>query len=128
MRLPDDHTAVATAREHARKWAAERSLGAATADVLELVVSELVTNAIRHAQPPYDVELTGGHHLVHGTVSDGSTTAPRLDKVSQQCGFGLRIVDGLSNWGYDVSRRGKDIWFDIEPSVHGHLLDPEEPL
>jgi two-component sensor histidine kinase len=128
MRLPDDTTAVATAREHAREWAAERRLGAATSDVLELVVSELVTNAIRHAQPPFNVDLTGGNHLVHGTVSDGSTTVPRLAEGTQHCGFGLRIVAGLSTWGYDVTPRGKDVWFDIEPSVHGHLLEPEEPL
>jgi two-component sensor histidine kinase len=128
MRLPEDNTAVSAAREHAREWAAERKLSPATADALELVVSELVTNAVRHAEPPYDVTLSGGCHLVHGTVSDGSTTAPRPQVDAHYCGFGLRIVSGLSKWGYDMTASGKEIWFDIEPDPRDEHLEPEEPL
>ncbi|MFE4583622.1 ATP-binding protein [Streptomyces chartreusis] len=74
-----------------------------TAETVVLVVSELVTNAVEHAQPPLALHLhreRGGNGLWVG-VSDGGP-APRHGQWASSCaedehGRGLSIVDTLSN-------------------------------
>ncbi|MZF87337.1 SpoIIE family protein phosphatase [Streptomyces sp. SID5643] len=80
--------------------------------VTELVVSELVTNAIRHAQPPVQLRLIHDKTLIC-EVSDGGSTAPHLRRARtfDEGGRGLLLVAQLTErWGTRQSATGKTIW------------------
>ncbi|MCX5206728.1 ATP-binding protein [Streptomyces sp. NBC_00237] len=82
-------------------------------DVATLVVSELVTNAIRHgkAQHPVELRVSYSADKLHVQVTDGSSTPARLRPVSDddESGRGLYLVDGLADdWG--VSECGTRTW------------------
>ncbi|MEU2288013.1 SpoIIE family protein phosphatase [Streptomyces sp. NPDC013178] len=80
--------------------------------ILELVVSELVTNAIRYGKPPVQLRLIRDTTLIC-EVSDGSSTSPHLRRarVFDEGGRGLLIVAQLTHrWGCRHTRAGKTIW------------------
>ncbi|MGH9277593.1 MAG: response regulator [Acidimicrobiales bacterium] len=87
------------------------------AEVVTLLVSELVTNAVVHAHSEVDVVVQLTPEAARVEVSDGSDTAPvvRSASSSDESGRGLAFVDSLSRaWG--VRRRpggGKTIWFEV---------------
>ena len=78
----------------------------------ELVVSELVTNAIRYAGGPVCVRLIRAGGLIC-EVSDPSSTQPRMRRAlaTEEGGRGLFLVAQVSNrWGSRYTRSGKTIW------------------
>ena len=78
----------------------------------ELVVSELVTNAIRHATGPVELRLLRDRALIC-EVADGSSVSPRLRRAQtlDEGGRGLFLVAQLSQkWGTRYTARGKVIW------------------
>ncbi|MFI1565213.1 SpoIIE family protein phosphatase [Streptomyces sp. NPDC020490] len=78
----------------------------------ELVVSELVTNAIRHATGPVQLRLLRDRALIC-EVADGSSTAPRLRRArtEDEGGRGLFLVARLTErWGTRYTADGKVIW------------------
>jgi anti-sigma regulatory factor (Ser/Thr protein kinase) len=78
----------------------------------ELVVSELVTNAVRYAGDPIRVRLIRDEVLIC-EVSDPSNTQPRLARADSmdEGGRGLFIVAQCSSrWGARYASRGKTIW------------------
>ncbi|MEU2860837.1 SpoIIE family protein phosphatase [Streptomyces mirabilis] len=81
--------------------------------VTELVVSELVTNAIRHAVPPIELRLIYDRNLIC-EVSDASNTAPHLRRARtyDEDGRGLLLVAQLTQaWGTRYGNgTGKTIW------------------
>jgi PAS domain S-box-containing protein len=80
--------------------------------VTELVASELVTNAIRHAKSPIQLRLIRDRTLIC-EVSDGSSTAPHLRRAlaDDEGGRGLFLVSQLTQrWGSRQTPRGKTIW------------------
>ncbi|WP_405504134.1 SpoIIE family protein phosphatase [Streptomyces purpurascens] len=80
--------------------------------VIELVVSELVTNAIRYGQPPIQLRLIRDHTLIC-EVSDTSSTAPHLRRARafDEGGRGLLLVAQLTqSWGTRQTTTGKTIW------------------
>ncbi|PKT67678.1 protein phosphatase, partial [Streptomyces populi] len=82
----------------------------------ELVVSELVTNAIRYAVPPIRLRLLCDTRLTC-EVSDASSTAPRLRhaRSTDEGGRGLFLVAQLSHrWGARHTAEGKIIWAEQE--------------
>lgn len=95
-------------------------------DAAELGVSELVTNAILHADPPITVRLGGTVQHPRVEVHDNSRRPPAVnsdmaedDKLMRTVGRGLGIVALYStSWGADVSSAGKVVWFEpaLEPS------------
>ncbi|MCO4699178.1 sodium/proline symporter PutP [Streptomyces sp. RO-S4] len=109
--LPSDPAAVGTART-----AAVRQLSAWGLDELafttELIVSELVTNAIRHAAGPVALRLIRDRGLIC-EVTDGSGTSPRPRhaRTTDEGGRGLMIVAQLAHrWGTRHTATGKVIW------------------
>ncbi|KOT92805.1 PAS/PAC sensor protein [Streptomyces rimosus subsp. pseudoverticillatus] len=109
--VPEDGAAVAEIRrlvgERLATWGMEEA-----AFTMELVVSELVTNAIRYATTPIHLRLIKEECLIC-EVSDGSSTAPHLRRarLSDEGGRGLFLVDQLTQrWGTRYSPRGKTIW------------------
>ncbi|MFD7232818.1 SpoIIE family protein phosphatase [Streptomyces sp. NPDC059881] len=81
--------------------------------VTELVVSELVTNAIRYAAPPIELRLIYDRNLIC-EVSDASSTAPHLRRARtyDEGGRGLLLVAQLTQaWGTRYGNgTGKTIW------------------
>jgi hypothetical protein len=78
----------------------------------ELIVSELVTNAIRYGIGPIRLRLIR-HTVLICEVSDGSSTSPRLQhpRTTDEGGRGLFLVAQLSlRWGTRYTESGKLIW------------------
>ncbi|MEV0174721.1 SpoIIE family protein phosphatase [Streptomyces sp. NPDC050803] len=78
----------------------------------ELVASELVTNAIRHATGPVQLRLLRDRALIC-EVFDGSSTSPRLRRArtEDEGGRGLFLVAQLTErWGTRYTPSGKIIW------------------
>jgi anti-sigma regulatory factor (Ser/Thr protein kinase) len=109
--VPDDPSAVAQTRKDVVAQLERWGLSDA-AFVTELVVSELVTNAIRHAQPPIQLRLIHDATLIC-EVSDGGNTAPHLRRARtyDEGGRGLLLVAQMTGrWGTRQSASGKTIW------------------
>lgn len=78
----------------------------------ELIVSELVTNAVRYAGGPVGLRLIRSSVLIC-EVSDPSNTQPRLVRAgdTDEGGRGLYIVAQCAQrWGSRYGRKGKTIW------------------
>ncbi|GAB2878953.1 SpoIIE family protein phosphatase/ATP-binding protein [Streptomyces deserti] len=78
----------------------------------ELILSELLTNAIRYGAPPVRVRMLLGRTLVC-EVSDGSNTSPRLRRAAttDEGGRGLFLVSQFADrWGTRYVANGKVIW------------------
>ncbi|WP_225830844.1 SpoIIE family protein phosphatase [Streptomyces sp. NK08204] len=115
--FPADPAVVAEARA-----ATVRQLAAWGLDDLafttELVVSELVTNAVRYAGGPIGLRLIHEHVLVC-EVTDPSNTQPRLRRArwADEGGRGLFLVAQLTaRWGSRYDQSGKTIWAELHLS------------
>ncbi|AZM63932.1 MULTISPECIES: SpoIIE family protein phosphatase [unclassified Streptomyces] len=99
----------------ARQWAADMLAAWGldeSAFVTELVVSELVTNAIRYGEAPIRLRLIRDRSLIC-EVSDASSTSPHLRRAHayDEGGRGLLLVAQLTQrWGSRQTDRGKTIW------------------
>jgi anti-sigma regulatory factor (Ser/Thr protein kinase) len=83
-----------------------------------LLVSELVTNAVRHGRAQITLRLAANRDLVHVEVTDDGDTLPvprdHAPARSEPGGRGLWIVDAIaSSWGVALrsSATGKTVWF-----------------
>lgn len=127
-RMPLNHDPVpldtdpASVRQ-ARVWVGEvlEQLGRGDlVDAAELGVSELVTNAILHADPPITIQLRGTRQHPRVEVSDHSKQPPQVniemtddDHLMSTIGRGLGIVALYSStWGSEVAPDGKTVWFE----------------
>lgn len=109
--LPSDPAIVVDARAQATRQLTAWGLQDA-AFVTELVVSELVTNAIRYGAAPIGLRLIRDRTLIC-EVSDASSTAPHLRRARtyDEGGRGLHMVAQLTQgWGTRQSAVGKTIW------------------
>ncbi|MFH8802067.1 ATP-binding protein [Streptomyces sp. NPDC017936] len=81
----------------------------------ELLVSELVSNALRHASGPLRLTLERVSDL-RCLVSDGTTDSPRPTDAGpdDENGRGLTLVDLLAaRWGCERGPEGKSVWFEL---------------
>jgi PAS domain S-box-containing protein len=109
--LAPDFAGVAEARRRAAAQVDAWGLAEARF-VTELVVSELVTNAIRYGAEPIQLRLVYDRSLIC-EVSDGSSTSPHLRRARDfdEGGRGLLLVAQLTTrWGTRHSSTGKTIW------------------
>ncbi|MCY7374172.1 MAG: SpoIIE family protein phosphatase [Spirochaetaceae bacterium] len=82
----------------------------------ELLVTELVTNALRHASGPIELTALLLDEIVTLAVRDGGTPLPRPRKVSEsdEGGRGLHLVSVLAaRWGARPTAKGKVVWCDL---------------
>lgn len=87
-------------------------------DVAELLVSELITNGIRHAQSYVQVAVRANHELVVTVTDSRPDLLPvpldRLDDPEADGGRGLALVATLSDdWGVHRDAQSKSIWFTL---------------
>lgn len=111
FQLAADPALVAQARSLATRQLAEWGLEQ-LAFATELIISELVTNAIRHARGPIAMRLIHTQTLIC-EVSDSSLSAPHLRhaRTTDEGGRGLFLVAQLaSRWGTRYAHDGKTIW------------------
>jgi anti-sigma regulatory factor (Ser/Thr protein kinase) len=112
LRVPFAASSVAVARRGLKQWLAEQGASKETVDDARLVLSELVGNAVRHAQPLPDdtivvswaVEKRG---LLISVTDGGSGTRPRKVHAgsSALAGRGMAIVDTIAlTWWSEKSR------------------------
>ncbi|MFD9980540.1 SpoIIE family protein phosphatase [Streptomyces massasporeus] len=109
--LSADPALVGEVRASAMRWLSDRGLDE-TAFAAELILSELITNAIRHGAEPIRVRLLYRRTLIC-EVSDSSNTAPHLRRAAStdEGGRGLFLVAQLSqSWGTRYLPEGKVIW------------------
>ncbi|MGW2638869.1 ATP-binding protein, partial [Streptomyces sp. NPDC001348] len=124
-----DASAVARIRADAVRaldaWGLEEA-----AFVTELLVSELVTNAIRYGEPPIQLRLIHDRVLIC-EVSDSSSTAPHLRRarVFDEGGRGLLLVAQLTErWGTRQTAAGKTIWCEQRSAAADSSLLPLEAI
>ncbi|MEU3723525.1 SpoIIE family protein phosphatase [Streptomyces sp. NPDC031705] len=115
--VPEEPAAVSRVRREAadqlRDWGLEEASFTA-----ELILSELITNAIRYGNEPIRVRLLRDRNLIC-EVSDGSSTSPHLRyaATTDEGGRGLFLVAQYAErWGTRYTERGKVIWAELSPS------------
>ena len=94
----------------------------APADVAELLVSELATNALRYGRPPFEVRVRVAGDAVEVGVSDTDPAVPMVlhDRSLEESGRGLRLVAQLAaDWGIRTHEPGKTVWFSIRRDAGG---------
>ncbi|MEU2305080.1 SpoIIE family protein phosphatase [Streptomyces misionensis] len=128
--LPREPRSVGRAREHARAQLLGWGLDALV-DTTELLVSELVTNALRYGEGEIRLRLLLDRTLVC-EVWDGGLVQPRRRRArdTDEGGRGLQLVQLLSAaWGSRRTPRGKTVWFELPlPGADAALTDPAEAL
>lgn len=128
--LPREPRSVGRAREYARAqllaWDLEPLV-----DTTELLVSELVTNALRYGEGEIRLRLLLDRTLVC-EVWDSGLVQPRRRRArdTDEGGRGLQLVGLLSAaWGSRRTPRGKTVWFELPlPGPDTTLTDPAEAL
>ncbi|SED69558.1 PAS domain S-box-containing protein [Streptomyces sp. 2231.1] len=128
--LPREPRSVGRAREYARgqllSWDLEPLV-----DTAELLVSELVTNALRYGEGEIRLRLLLDRTLVC-EVWDSGLVQPRRRRArdTDEGGRGLQLVGLLSAaWGSRRTPRGKTVWFELPlPGGETGLTDPAEAL
>lgn len=112
MELPDTKSAPSAARAFVRAHLAERA-GSDLADAVGLCVSELVTNAVDHAQPPFRLRIGSRGPFVRIELDDATVEAPVVlaPSLSRERGRGMLIVNRLArSWGIESLPAGKTVW------------------
>jgi anti-sigma regulatory factor (Ser/Thr protein kinase) len=107
----------------ARRWATQVLTEIERGELIEsasLGVSEVITNALLHAEQPVNVRLRGTREHPRIEVRDGSKEPPALpdleagpeDDLLLTFGRGLSIVARVSSaWGAEIDDDGKIVWF-----------------
>ncbi|GGZ77279.1 hypothetical protein GCM10010371_41310 [Streptomyces subrutilus] len=118
--LDPEETAPGRARRFARRaltrWGLEE-----LSDSLELLVSEVVTNAVRYAERPVTLRLLRTD-VLRCEVGDDSPQLPRQRRArdTDEGGRGLFLVNRLTRrWGATRLSSGKVVWFELAlPGAH----------
>lgn len=108
-------------------------------DSAQLGVSELVTNALLHGEPPVEIRLRGTREHPRIEVTDHSPVPPRMPASDHaelpMFGRGLSLVAMMSaRWGADLDhdRTGKSVWFEpteepnTEADPSGEVFGPDD--
>ena len=113
--LPNSVTSPALARTLLGQALAERPVE--VIETAQLLVSELVTNAILHAETPLVLQIHPASSGFRVTVQDNSPDRPIPEQDANSdsdSGRGLQLVDALAtDWGCETLPTGKRVWFEL---------------
>ena len=119
LQLPTSSTSPALAREFARRSGCSEHALEILDDAL-LLISELVTNSVRHGGPPIVLAIECDGDGLRVLVRDGAPElpTPRVAADDDEGGRGLTLVDLIaSTWGVDAVHDehgpGKQVWFEL---------------
>ena len=108
---------MGAARRFVRDILVTRRVHDDVVDTVELLTSELVTNAVIHARSSPQLSVTLGDAVVRIEVCDTDASPPtrRLLDTEAASGRGIAIVDELAvDWGVDlIPDDGKRVWFEV---------------
>ena len=93
-------------------------------ETAELLVSEIVTNALVHAGTPIDVAFTLAGRGLRVEVSDGSPHAPTVRGYGPSAGTGrglMLLEEMVDDWGVLPGDPGKTVWFQLASPVGGEI-------
>jgi anti-sigma regulatory factor (Ser/Thr protein kinase) len=127
MRRMRSFPAIPQSVHAARRFAVGALAGspAPTLEAVELMVSELATNCIRHEGASFHIVIlrTSGEIRIEVTDAGAGTPTMRSPGPNEPSGRGLQIVDMLSQrWGVEPrTPSGKTVWFTLDVSA------PHEP-
>jgi anti-sigma regulatory factor (Ser/Thr protein kinase) len=113
LRLPLSDEAPAVARDFLRSSSCATHHSEVVEDAV-LLVSELVTNSVRHGGPPVVVAVDCDGDTLQVRVRDGGKAMPQPRHAAQsdESGRGLELVRTISaDWGVDPEPDGKHVWF-----------------
>ena len=118
--LSADPRSIRTARGFLTSVARRLDLPTDTVAVAELALSEIVTNAVVHGEPPIVVEVRATVDRLLVSVADAGPALPHADETHLDAtgGRGLAIVAAVAGaWGCepDPLGPGKRIWFSVSP-------------
>jgi len=84
-------------------------------EVAELLVSELVTNAVLHAATRFRLTLSAAHGVLLCEVTDTGRRPPQVLRAGvAESGRGMFLVDALARrWGCHQDGPGKTVWFEL---------------
>jgi anti-sigma regulatory factor (Ser/Thr protein kinase) len=95
----------------------ENAVADEVVETVELLTSEVITNALIHAQSAPELSVRVRPPVVRVEVVDGSPIIPIRRSIDAEAlsGRGMAIVDSLaSEWGVtDLSPDGKTVWFEV---------------
>ncbi|MFI0242543.1 ATP-binding protein [Streptomyces sp. NPDC016845] len=121
-RYPSHPAQVRNARHHVERVLHLWGVDSALTENAVLIASELVSNAVRHAEAPqareFGMTLRLLQSIIRIEVRDADeqrpvVSSPRGDQEAV-CGRGLQIVEHLaSNWGTATEVLGKTVWAEI---------------
>jgi anti-sigma regulatory factor (Ser/Thr protein kinase) len=116
-KFPPAPESVPAARRFATEALSELDPGAL--QEVELMVSELATNCVRHAHTAFELTIRSARGRVRIEVTDRAQGTPtmRSPAPDEPTGRGLQIVNMLAEaWGVECSTRaGKTVWFTVGP-------------
>ncbi|MFP5256707.1 MAG: ATP-binding protein [Acidimicrobiia bacterium] len=111
--FPAEVTSVAAAR---RFVAGELADLGARVETVVLLVSELATNAVRHATSAFELSIERSNGLVRVEVADQGAGTPQKQPhdIEAPSGRGLQILEALADeWGVTERQPGKAVWFTL---------------
>lgn len=117
--LPGQRRSVAAGRHWVVREAAELGVTGMANQIVELLTSELLANAVLHGPPDGTVglRLLATETVLRVTVTDHELATPVVlhPEPIEPSGRGMAIVEAMSNrWGVDVGSGGKAVWFELD--------------
>lgn len=112
--FPNEPESVTAARNFVRR--ALEGVPTDMAQTVELMVSELATNCVRHTDGNFEISVEQDAEEIRVEAVDSGGGKPQLRSPgpSDPHGRGLLIVDALADaWGVDVARGQKFVWFTV---------------
>ena len=112
--FPCEDSSVTRARHAVMAFLEREGCADRGSDTAALLVSELATNAVRHARTPFTVDMRHDDHVLEVDVGDDDPRLPILRTPDDEGGRGLRIVAALADeWGSRAREPGKVVSFRI---------------
>lgn len=108
---------MAAARRYVREVLYSERVNEKVTGVVELLTSEVVTNAVLHAHGAGELALTVTEDTIRVEVDDPSGLLPVRQCAGGEAlgGRGLAIVAALARaWGVEPKRHGKRVWFEVD--------------
>ena len=120
IELPGVPAAAGVARAFVRRCLSDLE-NASALEGIALCVSEMVTNALDHAAPPYGIRVARSSSQLRIEVADASAQLPVLlpQSIAANRGRGIFLVQcTATRWGVEPTTAGKTVWaeFTTKPS------------